>query len=148
MARPSLFLLAVGLAGCLVPPFDADLSLAYRTADRMKLVAELGPVRAGGAGSQDLVFLPSRTDFTGFPAAPALTHGLLVAAGDYGARVWYVDTGPNGDYEIYGDRRFVIDSTDEARYSWQIFMIPAAAGSSDYFVLHDWMAAQVANKDL
>ncbi len=149
--RPVLALLAAALAGCLLPPFDSGLSLAYKSADKMRLVAEIGPVRywGGGGAGKGIYFLPSRTLFPDDTTGLGATHGLVVAAGDYGPRVWYLDSDPAGGAAIYGDRQFLIDSRDDSLYNWQIFMINGTAGTGpDYFVLHDRRAAAAGTADL
>ncbi len=139
-ARPAATLaLVVGLAGCLVPPFNLDLTRAYQTASRMKEVADIGPVSfwmGSGAGGE-ITYLPSRTLFAGETPGAEVTHGLLLASGDYGPRAWYLDEDPMGKPVVYGDRQFFIDSTDSNRYNWQIFMVKATAGPPDFFIVQD-----------
>ncbi len=131
--------LAALMAGCLVPPFDEDLSLAYRTASRMKELADIGPVSfsRGNAAGGEITYLPSEALFATDTTYPGARHGLLVASGDYGPRAWYLDQDPMSGPVVYGNRQFFIDSTDDHRYNWQIFMVKAPAGPPDYFVVQD-----------
>ncbi len=129
---------AAVLSACLVPPFDAGLGLAYTTASKMKEIADIGPVSfsRGSAAGGSVTYLPSQTVFATDPPYSGAAHGVLVAAGDYGAQVWYLDQDPSAGPQVYGSLPFNLDSTDHHLYNWQIFMVKTAAGgSTDYFVI-------------
>ncbi len=104
MKKTPLPLAALGLAaliaGCALPPYNEELSLAQVT--RAKLgtpVNKIGPVYAtldDNATQNQWYFLPDRDD-------PANSGGFLVAEASYGLRVWYLDdyaTGLNASWSI------------------------------------------------
>ena len=79
--------LAASLAGCSMPPYNEELSLAQVTRSKLgQPVNKIGPVYIkldDSATQNQYYFLPERDD-------PVNSGGFLVAEASYGLRVWYL----------------------------------------------------------
>ncbi len=88
LALPALLALAVLLAGCAMPPYNEELSLAQVTRSKLGTpVNKIGPVYAqldDSSRQTPFFFLPDRNDMG------TMGGGFLVATASYGLRVWYL----------------------------------------------------------
>ena len=88
LTPPVLLALAALLAGCTLPPYNEELSLAQVTRSKLgQPVNKIGPVYAqldDNARQTSFYFLPDRNDMG------TMGGGFLVAMADYGLRAWYL----------------------------------------------------------
>ncbi len=131
---PLLFVLfALALAGCYMPPYQEELSLAMVTADKLEGRAVIGPLDRGPYEfrNMEVRFYPSKDDLDG----SEFIRGFVVGVGKYSARIMYVShSGVIGDkYEIMNDRTESVDNADPDLFNHSFFSVKdGTPGSPDY----------------
>jgi hypothetical protein len=133
MRKIPLSLAALGLAalaaGCGLPPYNEELSLAQVT--RAKLgtpVNRIGPVYAQleeGGPDTKFYFLPDRDD-------PANSGGFLVAETSYGLRAWYL-----ADYSmgLEASWSIAVDNASETSNNFLLQPVDSGAVDANYYLI-------------
>ena len=121
--------LAASLAGCSMPPYNEELSLAQVTRSKLgQPVNKIGPVYIkldDSATQNQYYFLPERDD-------PVNSGGFLVAEASYGLRVWYL-----ADYSTGLEASWSIDLANSSATTNNFLLQPVDSGAVDanYFLI-------------
>ncbi len=125
LAAAAAFILFISLTTCMLPPFDAELSLAYATASKMNLEAEIGPLYRyqGDFDGSDYFFLPSKT------FGPR--RGFIVTFQQYRGKVFYVNGDGSGNSWIEGEGLdFELSNGDSDAFNQAAFAIKDSSAST------------------
>lgn len=122
--------LAGCLAGCVVPVFDLESSLAYRTAGRMTKVATVGPIDFHDdqvTAGTEFSFVPSIREYP--------DHGALVVANELSAQVLYFAPDPvNGGIREVGHDGFERDGLRPSAVDVYVSPLRNTASDDAFFV--------------
>jgi hypothetical protein len=141
---PLLFVLfALALAGCYMPPYQEELSLATVTADKLEGRTVIGPLDRGPYDFRDMDvrFYPSKDDLN---AGSEFIRGFVVGVGKYSARIISVEhSGVSGDdYYVNGERTESVENADPDLFNHSFFSVKedGSAGGTEYlgFVRFDY----------